>query len=195
MNDKRNFRRVHAFFRPLIRLLYRYRMEGRENIPEGAALLCANHSSMFDPLLITLCMDSSVFHRHMAKIECKDIPLIGWMMCKAGTIFVRRDGSDMESVRACLKALGNGEKLMIFPEGTRVKEGEHVDPKSGAVFLAVRKHVPIVPIYVPRKKKLFGTVLVRVGEPYTLDVGRDADMDALSRDLMERIEALGAGDE
>jgi len=193
MNEKRNFRRVYAFFWPIIRFLYPFRMEGKENIPEGAALLCANHSSMFDPLLITLSMDPHDFHRHVAKIECRDIPLIGWMMSKSGTIFVKRDSTDMDSVRACLKALGSGDKLMIFPEGTRVKDGEHVEPKSGAVFLSVRKQVPLVPIYVPRKKKFFRPVLVRVGVPYIPAADRNADMEALSRELMARIEALGDG--
>ena len=192
MNEKRNFRRVYRFFRPLIKLIFPFSMEGRENIPEGPALLCANHSSMFDPLLITLSMDCHDFHRHLAKVECNKIPLIGWMMRKSGTIFVRRDGSDMDSVRACLKALGNGDKLMIFPEGTRVKEGESVEPKSGAVYLAVRRQVPLVPIYVPRKKKLFRPVRVRVGQPYIPSADRNADMTALSQDLMARIEALGA---
>ena len=102
MNEKRNFRRVYHFFRPLIKLIFPFSMEGRENIPEGPALLCANHSSMFDPLLITLSMDCHDFHRHLAKVECNKIPLIGWMMRKSGTIFVRRDGSDMDSVRAFL---------------------------------------------------------------------------------------------
>lgn len=192
MSERKFYLFVYSVLCPLFKIFMPFRAVNVERVPEGAAILCANHSHLFDPLLMTFCLGRHTFIRHVAKEQNRRIPILGWLMYKAGSIFVHRDGSDFDSVRACLKALSNGEKLMIFPEGTRVKEGEHVEPKDGAVYLAAKKRVPIVPIYVPRKKRWFRVNEIRFGEPYTLEVPRGADMGALSRELMERIEALGS---
>lgn len=191
MSERKFYIFVYSVLCPLFKVFMPFKPEGAEKVPEGAVILCGNHSHLFDPLLITFCLGRKTFIRHVAKEENRRIPVLGWLMYKAGSIFVHRDGTDFDSVRACLKALANGEKLMIFPEGTRVKEGEHVEPKDGAVYLASKKKVPVVPIYVPRKKRWLRTNLIRFGEPYVVEAPRGADMAALSRELMARIEALG----
>lgn len=191
MSERRYYRFVYCVLWPLFKIFMPFKTIGAEKVPEGAAILCANHSHLFDPVLMTLGLGRNTYIRHIAKQENRSIPVLGWLMHKAGSIFVHRDGSDYDSVRACMKALSNGDKLMIFPEGTRVKEGEHVEPKDGAVYLAAKKRVPIVPVFVPRKKRWFRANEIRFGEPYMIEGGRGADMAALSRELMARIEALG----
>lgn len=176
---------------PIALIFFPHRYYGRENIPEGPAIICPPHSSLLDPLFVSLAMGHRFFVHHMAKAELLRVPLVRWIMRKAGTIFVRRGESDIEAFKKCIKALKEGEKLMIFPEGTRVRGDDHVDPKPGAVRLAANQQVPIVPVYLPRDKKVFHHMDVVFGEPYMIPKSRDADYEALSRDLMERIWQLG----
>ena len=80
---------------------------------------------------------------------------------------------------------------MLFPEGTRVRGEDTVAAKSGAVHMAARAGVPIVPVYIPRDKKLFRTSRVVIGEPYYIKVENRSEIDNLAQDLMDRIWALG----
>ena len=80
--------------------------------------------------------------------------------------------------------------LGIFPEGTRLQESG--DGKHGAVMLAARSGAQVVPVYIPRRKRLFRRLDLIVGEPYVLDRdirGKDA-YEQKSRELMNRIESL-----
>ncbi len=191
MKPETYYRLVFSILRPIGALLYPQRSIGRENIPEGAAILCANHSSATDPVLLSFALGVRTFVHHISKIEARSIPVWGRMMERIGSIFVRRDGKDFDSMRACMKALKAGEKLVIFPEGTRVRDGETIKPKNGAVHLAARLHVPIVPIFIPRRKKPFHRVTIRIGEPYRIESAREDELDGLSAELMAKIAALG----
>jgi len=66
-----------------------------------------------------------------------------------------------------MKFLKSGEKVLLFPEGTRHKDGEAGDAKTGAAMLAVRTGAPIVPVYVPAKKRWFRRTPVVIGAPFT----------------------------
>ena len=89
-----------------------------------------------------------------------------------------------------MRVLKAGEKLIVFPEGTRVHGDAVVEPKSGVIHMAVRMHVPIVPVYIPRDKKIFHEVPTVIGEPYYPELGDHRDYDRLARELMERSWAL-----
>lgn len=102
-----------------------------------------------------------------------------------------RGERDIDSLRQCMKALRAGEKIILFPEGTRVHGSAMVEPKSGAIHLAAKLGVPILPVYLPRDKKVFQRVDVVFGKPYTVQVESREDYDRLARELMERIWALG----
>lgn len=175
---------------PLVKLLYPFRAYGREKIPEGAVILCAPHTGYIDPVLVSMAMGRKYYVRHMAKAELIRSPLIGFLMQKIGSVFVRRGESDIEAFKKCLRLLKAGEKLMIFPEGTRVHDAEMGPLKPGALRMAQRLRVPVQPVYLTREKKLFRRNDVVFGEPYMVDADRNADMDALCDDLRERILAL-----
>lgn len=68
----------------------------------------------------------------MAKIQLMRVPVIGWLLGKAGIFGVDRGHADMHAAKTALRCLKEGHKLLIFPEGTRVEEGENVDAKAGA---------------------------------------------------------------
>ncbi|MBQ5535902.1 MAG: 1-acyl-sn-glycerol-3-phosphate acyltransferase, partial [Oscillospiraceae bacterium] len=82
---------------------------------------CANHASAWDPLLICLALPRSMPIRIMAKKELMEIPFIGWIIKKLGAFGVDRGHSDLNAVKTAIKAVRDGESLLVFPEGTRVE--------------------------------------------------------------------------
>ena len=121
-------------------------------------------------------------------------PIIGWILRHGGIFGVKRGQADVAAVRTAMKYLKDGEKLLMFPEGTRHLDGEFGDAKTGAAMLAVRTGVPIVPVYLPAEKRWFRFTPVAFGEPYHPKVagrkGTTEEYRAIAEDLMERIEAL-----
>lgn len=190
MTREKWYRLIYDVLRPIGALLYPQRFSGLENIPEGAAIFCAPHSNIADPILISFVLGRKTYVHHLAKEESKTTFVFGWLMRKAGSIFVKRGERDIDSFKKCMRVLKDGEKLIVFPEGTRVHGDAVVPPKSGVIHMAARLHVPIVPVYIPRDKKLFRIVPTVVGTPYIPDVKDHADYDRCAEELMERIWAL-----
>ena len=108
-----------------------------------------------------------------------------------------RGHADVHAVKEALKWLKEDQKLLIFPEGTRVHEGESVEGKSGAALFATRTGTPLVPVYVSRKKYWFRPSPVVIGTPiYPEIAGRKATAEELERiteNLMAEIYRLGEG--
>lgn len=191
--------KVYAVLYPIVwifmKIFHPWKAVGVENIPEGAALMCGNHTSLGDPLYVVCCMGSRRQTHVMAKAEIMKWPVIGFLLKKAGIIGVNRGKSDMAAVKECLKVLRGGEKLLMFPEGTRVKEGEASEAQTGAAMLATRTGAPLVPVYIQPKKRRFRKTAVVFGQPYYPEFeGRKPSSDDYQRiadDLLARIKALG----
>ena len=184
----------HAVFWP-IRILMGFahpivHVRGLENIPDGPAVICCNHSSFSDAIWVIVCSHQKRIFRTMAKKELFSHRVLGWFITKLGAFPVDREANDIHAVKTALGVLREGDKLLIFPEGTRVHGDAVVEPKSGVIHMAVRMHVPIVPVYIPRDKKIFHEVPTVIGEPYYPELGDHRDYDRLARELMERIWAL-----
>lgn len=179
---------------PFFNLVHPGKAIGREHIPEGAALVCGNHTRMSDPIFMVFAFGRKHQLRPMAKAEAMRIPVIGWLLKKAGVFGVERGKSDVGAIKHAIKLLKSGEKVVIFPEGTRHRDGEGGDAKTGAAMLAVRTGVPLVPVYIPAEKKWFGRTPVVIGEPYYPRVagkkGTQEEYRAIADDLMARIQAL-----
>lgn len=176
---------------PICALLYPMRREIRAPLPDGPAIVCANHSSYIDPVLLALAVGKQHWLHFMAKTELAANRFVAALLTKLGAFFVDRSASDLGAIRTSMKLLKSGEKVAIFPEGTRVAEGDSVAAKAGAIRLAMRLGVPIVPAYVTQNKKLFCRVDVVVGCAYT--IAPDADPYAQAERLLERIYALAPG--
>lgn len=180
---------------PFFNLFHPSKPIHRENIPEGAALLCPNHTRASDPLFVVFAM--SLRHRPqvMAKEEIMRIPVLGWLLSKAGVFAVARGKSDVGAIKRALKCLKDGDKLLMFPEGTRSKDGDMGEGKTGVALLALRTGAPIVPIYIPAKKNWFRRTPVVFGEPFYPQVeggkkGNAEDYERIAAELMSRIAAL-----
>lgn len=153
--------------RPLILLLHPLDIQGSENLPDEPVLICANHSSAWDPVLLVCALACDFPLRIMAKRQLFRIPLVGGFIRKIGAFPVDRGGSDIGAVKTSIKSLKDGFNLLIFPEGTRVKKGERVTPKGGATMIAIRAGVKMLPVFIGTTKRLFQRIPFVIGKPYT----------------------------
>ena len=113
-----------------------------------------------------------------------------------GAYGIDRGGADLAAVKATLTYLKSGTSVIVFPEGTRVRPGKTVEPKTGAAMLAMRAGVPILPVYITQRKRPFCPIRLVFGEPYTPEIAGKrptaAELEAITADLMERIYRMEA---
>ena len=191
--------KVYAVIYPLIwiymKFFHPWKAVGVENIPEGAALLCGNHTTAGDPLYVVCCLGRRRQIHVMAKEEIMKWPVVGFILKKAGIFGVKRGTADVSALKESLRVLKGGEKLLMFPEGTRVKEGEVSEAHTGAAMFSTRTGAPLVPVYIQPKKRRFRKTTVVFGEPYYPEFeGRKPtpeDYRRIADDLMARIRTLG----
>lgn len=169
------FYRVVAFFVTGIpKVLWRVRIEGRENLPSsGAYVIAPSHRSMMDIPFVAGITTRRV--RFMGKAPLFRIPVVGAAFRALGSFPVERDGNDRKPLRDSLAILAEGEPLVVYPEGTR-QNGPDVQPlQPGAAYLAVKAQVPVVPVGIAGAEQIFrsrsgplpgmGRVVVVIGEP------------------------------
>ncbi len=176
---------------PFIWLFCPCRVTGRGNIPKGPAIVCANHSSNFDPVMMALYFGMKHQLYFMAKAELLEIPVLGPMLRGAGVFPIKRgNNTDIKAIRTAMGILKDGGKVMIFPEGTRVLEGESVAAKSGAVRIAAKLNVPILPVFLTSGRKAFRINRMVIGEPYHITAPADKNYEAVSDELLNKIRQL-----
>lgn len=188
------YNRCVRYLGPFVHLVRPIKVIGRENMAEGAVLICANHSAMIDPIFIGLSYDINTHIHVFAKEELFSVPIISTMLRKLEMIPVDRNTADVNAIKTAMKILKEGEKVVIFPEGTRLAEHDSKAAKSGAVKLAERTGVPIQPVFVPRKKPIFKRTKIVFGKPYTIEKQKEKrtpeEYAKLSEELMDKIKAL-----
>jgi 1-acyl-sn-glycerol-3-phosphate acyltransferase len=124
----------------------RVTIEGRENLPQGPALIAAKHQATLDTLLPSLFLDFPAF---VYKVELKKAPVVGWYLQKGEMIAVEREAqaAALKSLlRASRKSIADGRQIVIFPEGTRQDLDAAPDYKSGIVALYRDLNMPVVPV-------------------------------------------------
>jgi len=125
---------------------------GWENVPEEirngqqSAIFMSNHQSLLDPPLLMGAIPVPAVY--IAKKELKRAPFIGWAMMAAGMIFIDRGNSEKAAISLTKAAeqIASGKNVVIFPEGTRTKDGRIGKFKKGGFALAIKAGVPIVPV-------------------------------------------------
>ena len=182
----------------------RLSVEGLDNIPkDGPCVFVANHRSYYDIPLLLAGLDEP--YGILAKEELGKIPLLNRWMKLLGCVFVQRD-----DVRASVRALNDataivesGRSFVIFPEGTREKDGKLLPPKSGLFVIAAGAGVDVVPCRIlydtpDGKMHLFCKVRVIYGEPmpaaqFAMEGRRDTKkLRANKQALLEAWEKMGA---
>lgn len=184
------YRLLYELICPLLRLLFPTRTRHVERLPEGAMILCAPHSSLIDPFLLAGCLGKRRAAHFMAKKELFDKPLLGSFLRSVGAFPVERGSADIRAIRTTITILKAGGVVGIFPEGTRRQE-DGSEARGGAVLVAAQTGAPLVPVWLPRNKRLFRPVEIVFGEPYTLPrMQRRENCRAYAAELMERIYRL-----
>ncbi len=159
---------VISLFAVAAKLLYFVRVEGKENLPQGACVIMGNHRAWVDPFFLALCARDREI-RFMGKKELWGNKLFAWIASQVRGIPVDRGNADMASIRMSMTVLKAGHTLGIFPEGTRSKGNGMLPLQGGASLLALRAKCPVIPVYIDGGYKLFHKVTVRVGEPVEMD--------------------------
>ena len=168
---------------------------GMENIPsEGGVVLCPNHVSWYDPLLVGAPIRRVV--HFLAKQELFKNKFFSWVLKKlVYSVPVNRENVSIETIKTALKLLKSGEILGVFPEGTRVKENERVEPLEGFVLFALKTKSPILPVHISGSFGFRGKVRVRYGELIYLDEFygkklKSEEMKVIAKEIMNKLYQL-----
>jgi 1-acyl-sn-glycerol-3-phosphate acyltransferase len=149
------------------------RVEGRERIPTfGPVLVCSNHQSHFDPVLVGLCSDRRM--NYLARDSLFRIPGFRQLIDYYDAIPIDREGTALAGLKETLRRLKRGEMVLIFPEGSRTYDGEIAPLKPGFLTLARRAQAAVLPVGIdgafdvlPRHRccPRVATICVTFGEP------------------------------
>ncbi|MBO5008519.1 MAG: 1-acyl-sn-glycerol-3-phosphate acyltransferase [Clostridia bacterium] len=175
--------------------VFTIKVTSAENMPqEGGCILCSNHISNFDPVVLGCAMERPV--RFIAKQELFKIPVVGWYLKSINIIPVKRGSGDIGAVKASLRALKDGEVLGIFPTGTREKKHPDAQPKPGVALIAAKADVPVIPVHIDASYKPFSKVSITVGKPVDMSgyTGRKLNQEELADaacHIYSSIKALG----
>src|SRR5205809_4225157 len=132
---------------PLLRGLYRVRIEGRTHVPRhGPVILAANHRSFMDSLFLPLVIRRRV--TFVAKAEYFDDKKTAWFFRGVGQIPIRREGGSASerALASATEVLEQGGVFGIYPEGTRTRDGDLHRGHTGVARLALRTGAPVVPV-------------------------------------------------
>ena len=152
---------------------FRIRVEGRENLKKvqtGGYILAPTHVSAIDPVFVVI----TRWGRRMVVFAKKELfeinPVLSWFFRSCGAVCVRGTRDEVAVIQDTVEACKQGRTLLIFPEGTREKEGKLLPPKSGLFVIAAQAGVDVVPCRIhydtpDGKMHLFCRVRVIYGEP------------------------------
>lgn len=130
-------------------------IKGLENIPKEACVFISNHSSILDiPILLYSTNRNLGF---IAKKEILKTPIIGYWLRNSKCVPLDRENprAAMASINAAIKNIQDGNSMVVFPEGTRNKEGKVGDFKKGSLKLATKSKAKIVPVSIDRASRAF----------------------------------------
>lgn len=186
---------------------FRVECVGRENLKKvqtGGCILAPNHVSAIDPVFVVITRFWGKRMVVFAKKELFEInALLTWFFRCSGALCVRGTKEELEIIDRTVEACRAGETLLIFPEGTREKEGKLLPPKSGLFVIAAEAGVDVVPCRIfydtpDGKMHLFCRVRVIYGEPmpaaqFAMESRRDTKkLRANKQALLEAWEKMGA---
>lgn len=185
---------------------FRVECVGRENLKKvqtGGCVLAPNHVSAIDPVFVVITRFWGKRMVVFAKKELFEInALLTWFFRCMGALCVRGTRDELETIDKTVEVCKNGGTLLIFPEGTREKEGKLLPPKSGLFVIAAQAAVDVVPVRIlydtpDGKMRLFCKVKVIYGEPmpaaqFAMESRRDLrTLRANKQALLDAWEKLG----
>jgi 1-acyl-sn-glycerol-3-phosphate acyltransferase len=178
---------------PILRLAFRYRARGTENLPrDGGYVLAAGHVSNLDPWALGLAIWPRRFLRFMGKSELFWFPL-SLILSGVGAFKVHRGRADREAIQTAIDLARAGNVIAMFPEGTRRKKGlrkkYEAGAHTGAARIALEAGVPLVPAGIKGTDGLrhLAAWRVRYGPPIDIDDLRGQEMSEAARTATGRL--------
>jgi 1-acyl-sn-glycerol-3-phosphate acyltransferase len=164
-------------------LIAGWEVKGRERVPgSGGLIVASNHISFWDPPFVAAAIPRETYF--LAKEELFTTPVLGPMIRSVNAIPIRRGVADLSGIARAIEVLRSGRALLMFPEGSRARDGELHPPRPGVGMMAVHADVPIVPCYISGSNRprqwLFRSIRVRIWFGPALHwkdlAGSDADL-------------------
>lgn len=195
------FRCLYYTVGKLLKWVFRVEAVGADRLPRSGALLCPNHASDIDPVLILMCLPADYRLHIMAKKELFQNPVKAWFFRKVGAFPVNREGVDIKAVKTAMQSIERGDNLLVFLEGTTIHngigtvDGLPAHAHAGVAMIAVRTGAKLIPVFAGGEKKLFHKTRIVFGEPYepvyTGRRGTSEELQKIADDVLERAYALG----
>ena len=193
-----------ATCRPLLNILFSWKVEGRENVPlTGPLILVANHVHVLDPIFLAFSLPRWI--TFVAKEELFRSPFLRFWLRWAGSVSIRREGRVREKqkiLKSARDALERGLILGMFPEGGRSHDGKLRKGKPGSAVIASKANVPLLPVGIVGTDKIKGIswlwkrprIVVNIGKPFKLPPTSSrmskSQMQSLTTQLMMEIAVL-----
>ncbi len=160
-------------FRIMYATYFRWRVYGAENVPlQGGVILASNHSSFLDPPLVGSGLKRDI--NYLARESLFRFPGIGALLRSWNSVPVDRDGGGAKGLKIILDRLLAGGGIILFPEGTRTKDGQLQPARSGIGLTVIKSQAPVVPVRVFGTYEAYGRrmkiprphrVVVKYGKP------------------------------
>ena len=191
----------------LFKTLFRIRVTGREKIPKGGVLLVSNHTSHIDPVALGVAFPRPLYF--FARWDLFSNPFFGTLIQHLHAFPVHIGGRDKDAIQGTIQKLREGKTVVLFPEGSRSRDGSFHRGQAGAGLIASKTGVPVLPAYIrgshkvlPRGARMIrlGEVSVHFGKPLFFSPARDVPGDIMkshhayyqkiSNQLMEAIREI-----
>lgn len=156
------FKRILGLF---LRIIFNIKIVGQENVPKkGGYIAACNHRSYWDPVFMATVLKGKF--AFMAKKELFRNRAFAWLITRLGAFPIERGKRDGSAIETAIERIQMGKVFIIYPEGTRSKDGELGRGKSGVALIAGKAQAPILPMCISYEGKLrFRTrVTISIGE-------------------------------
>ena len=138
------------FFRAVYTFYFGWRVCNPERVPlKGPVILASNHASFLDPPLVGAGIKRGI--NYLARESLFRFPVLGWILHQWQVVPVDREGGGAKGLRAILDRLLTGGAIILFPEGTRTRDGRLQPARSGIGLTVIKSAAPVVPV------RVFGT--------------------------------------
>ncbi len=167
-------------FRVMYATYFHWRVFNPERVPlKGGVIIASNHASFLDPPLVGSGLRRPM--NYLARASLFRYPGIGWLLRKWNSVPVDRDGGGASGLKAILDRLLDGGAIILFPEGTRTKDGKLQPARSGIGLTVIKSEAVVIPVrtfgtfecYSPKWKfHLPIQLAVKYGQPMKFEVLR-----------------------
>ena len=183
-----------SLFRIVFATYFRWRVCNPERVPlSGPVILASNHASILDPPLVGSALPRGI--NYLARESLFRFPGIGALLRSCNAVPVDREGGGARGLKAILDRLRDGGAIILFPEGTRTRDGRLQPARSGIGLIVIKSAAPVIPVRVFGTYEAYGLhvkfplphqIIVKYGKPLTFAELR-AEAKTCSKERLKQI--------